>query len=165
VDPFLIINLVSVGLLGAAALRWGAGPEKMCAAALFAMTFGDPVYHLLVAHGPTYGTVDLGHLAQDIVVAAVFVGVALQANRVYPIWLAAFQLVSLLSHFAREVTDFFPKLAYGLMSYGPYYTIILILAFGIAAHARRLRHLGPYRSWRTSSNHLPAPRPRPLPNG
>lgn len=164
-DPFLIINLVSVGLLGAAALRWGAGPERMCAAALFAMTFGDPVYHLLVSHGPTYGTVDLGHLAQDIAVAAVFVGVALQANRVYPIWLAAFQLVSLLSHFAREVTDFFPKLAYGLMSYGPYYTTILILGFGIAAHARRTRRLGRYRSWRTSSNHSRGVDRRPLPNG
>ena len=73
-DPFLIINLVLVGLLGAAALRWGAGPEKICSAALFAMTYGDPVYHLLVSHGPTYGTVDLGHLAQDCIVAAVYVG-------------------------------------------------------------------------------------------
>lgn len=151
-DPFLAINLVTVGLLGAAALRWGAGPERICAAALFAMTFGDPLYHLLVAQGPTYGTVDLGHLAQDIAVATVFVGVALQANRVYPIWLAAFQLVSLLSHLAREVTDFFPKLAYGLMSYGPYYATLLILAVGIAAHVRRSRYLGRYRSWRSSSS-------------
>ncbi|WP_194954901.1 hypothetical protein [Sphingopyxis solisilvae] len=164
-DPFLIINLVLVGFLGAAALRWGAGPEKICAAALFAMTYGDPLYHLLVAQGPAYGTVDVGHLAQDSIVAAVYVGVALQANRVYPIWLAAFQLVSLLSHFAREVTDFFPKLAYGLMNYGPYYTTILILGLGIAAHARRRRRLGPYRSWRTSSRRSPVAGRRPLPNG
>jgi hypothetical protein len=165
VDPFLIINLVSVGFLSAAALRWGAGPEKICAAAIFAMTFGDPVYHLLVAHGPRYGTVDVGHFIMDVAVAAVFTGVALRANRVYPIWLAAFQLVSLLSHFAREVTDFFPKLAYGLMSYGPYYTTLLILALGIAAHARRSRHLGPYRSWRHSSNHSRASELAQQPNG
>lgn len=164
-DPFLILNLVLVGLLGAAALRWGAGPERICAAALFAMTYGDPLYHLMVSQGPTYGTVDLGHLTQDVAVAAVYVGVALQANRVYPIWLAAFQLVSLLSHLGREVTDFFPKLAYGLMNYGPYYTTILILGLGIAAHARRSRRLGRYRSWRSSSNPSRDAGRRPLPNG
>lgn len=164
-DPFLILNLIWVGLLGAAALRWGAAPERMCVAALFAMTFGDPVYHLLVEHGPTYGTVDLGHLTMDVIVASVFVGVALRSNRVYPIWLAAFQLVSLLSHFAREVTDFFPRLAYGLMSYGPYYIILLIMTLGIAAHARRSRYLGRYRSWRISSSPSQDIRPRTQPSG
>lgn len=156
VDIIGTVNFVSVGLLAAAALRWGAGPERACAAALFIVTFGDPVYHLLVERGPVYGSVDIGHLLMDIGVAATFIGVALRANRVYPLWLAAFQLVSVLSHFAREVTETFPKLAYGLMTYGPYYLTILIAAGGLWRHARRMGRHGRYRSWRISSNPSPA---------
>lgn len=151
-DPLFYINFVLVGLLGAAALRWGAAPEQICVATLFTVTFADPLYHLLMERGAIYGTVDLGHLVIDVGVAAVFVAVALRANRVYPLWLAAFQLVSVLSHFAREVTDSFPKLAYGLMSYVPFYIILLIMAGGLTYHVRRRRRLGPYRSWRRSSS-------------
>ena len=151
-DPLMIFNIVCVCLLAAAALRWGATPERICAATLFTVTVADPAYHFLIGHGAIYRSVDIGHLVMDVVVAAIFVAVALRANRVYPLWLAAFQLVSVLSHFAREVTDFFPMRAYGFMSFGPYYFILLILAGGIALHARRSRYVGPYRSWRRSSN-------------
>ncbi|WP_448140358.1 hypothetical protein [Sphingopyxis fribergensis] len=121
-------------------------------ATLFTVTFGDPLYHLLMERGAIYGSVDVGHLVIDVGVAAIFVAVALRANRVYPIWLAAFQLVSVLSHFAREVTASFPKLAYGLMTYIPFYVILLIMAGGLVFHARRTKYLGRYRSWRTSSS-------------
>jgi hypothetical protein len=151
-DPMLLINFVLVSILGAAALRWGAPPERICVATLVIVTFGDPLYHLLMRQGPIYRTVDIGHFMMDLGVAATFIAVALRANRVYPLWLAAFQLVSVLSHFAREVTDSFPKLAYGLMSYGPFYIILLIMAGGLAFHVRRAKHLGQYRSWRTSSS-------------
>lgn len=154
-DPLLAINFLLVGLLGAAALRWGAEPERICVATLFAVTFGDPVYHILVRQSPIYGSVDLGHFTFDVGVAAVFIAVALRANRVYPLWLAAFQLVSVLSHFARGVTDFFPKLAYGLMSYGPYYVILLIMAGGLVSHVRRSQTFGRYRSWRRFSSPSP----------
>lgn len=148
-------NLVYVGVLSAAALRWGAAPERVCVATLFLMTFGDAAYHAALAQGPVYGTVDIGHLLIDIGVAVAFIGVALWANRVYPLWLAAFQLVSVISHFAREVTGSFPKLAYGLMTYVPYYVVLLIMAGGLWRHAIRTKRYGPYRSWRPFSNPSP----------
>lgn len=163
VDPVLIINFVLVGALSAAVLRWGAGPERICMTTLFAVTFGDPVYHYLVERAPIYGSVDIGHLVIDVGVAVVFVAVALRANRVYPLWLAAFQLVSVLSHFAREVTDSFPKLAYGLMTYGPFYIILAIMTGGLIFHAKRTKYLGPYRSWRSSSIPSPATGREPQP--
>jgi len=161
----MITNFVSVCLLSAAALRWGGPPERICVATLFTVTFGDPVYHLLVERGPVYGSVDIGHLVMDVGVAAIFIAVALRANRVYPLWLAAFQLVSVLAHFARELTDSFPKLAYGLMSYGPFYLIILIMAGGLCFHARRIRHLGRYPSWRGFSSRSPETGQRVQPTG
>jgi hypothetical protein len=162
VSPLLTVNLVYAAILGAAALRWGDAPERSCAATLFAMTYGDAAYHALLGQGPVYGVVDVWHLALDLGVAAVFIGIALQANRIYPLWLAAFQLVSVFSHFAREETETFPKLAYGLMTYVPYYVVLLIAAAGLWRHAlRRSRH-GPYRSWRNSSHPSPdGKRPSP----
>ena len=151
-----MINILLVTLLGAASLRWGAAPERICAAVLAFMTLVDPLYHLLVGRSTIYGSVDTGHLLIDLGLAATFLGVALWANRIYPLWLAAFQLVSVISHFAREVTDSFPKLAYGIMSYGPYYIILMILAAGIWRHRTRVRRYGRYRSWRASLNPLPA---------
>lgn len=159
----MIVNFVCVSLLSAAALRWGATPERICAVTLFTVTLADPAYHFLMGRGAIYRSVDIGHLVMDLAVAAVFVVVALRANRVYPLWLAAFQLVSVLSHFAREVTEFFPMRAYGYMSFGPYYIILLIMAGGILCHARRSRR-GPHRSWRHSSNPSPDAARKPLPS-
>lgn len=149
-------NIVSILLLCAAAWRWGAGPERICAAALLVMNVADRIYHLLAGRGTIYASVDIGHLVIDLAVAAVFITVALRANRVYPLWLSAFQLVSVISHFAREVNGTAAQLAYALMNYLPYYAILTILAAGIALHARRTRRLGHYRAWRGSSNPSPA---------
>ena len=150
-----IFNLATMALLCLAALRWGAGPERFCAAALFLMNVGDRIYHALAGRGTIYGSVDIGHLVIDLLVAAIFITVALRANRVYPIWLSAFQLVSVVSHFAREASGKIAEIAYFLMNYAPYYCILAILAVGIWRHARRTKRYGPYRSWRTSSNLSP----------
>ncbi|HRE33539.1 MAG TPA: hypothetical protein PK217_00525 [Sphingopyxis terrae] len=133
-DRLQIANLVMMLLFGAAALRWGAAPERICVAILGFVTLADPVYHLLAGHGAIYGSVDLGHLTFDLMMAAGFIAVALWANRIYPLWLAGFQLVSVIGHFSRELTSSFPKLAYGLMIYGPFYIILPILGFGIWRH-------------------------------
>lgn len=160
-DWLVISNLIWVGGLGAAALRWGAGPERGCAAVLFLMTYGDVAFHALLGHGPVYNSVDMLHLVIDLGVAAAFIIVALNANRIYPLWLAGFQLVSVIAHFAREETRFLPKLAYGLMNYMPYYVVLLIATAGLWSHAKRRRRYGPYRSWRRSLNPSPAAMRRP----
>ena len=72
-DPLMIFNFVCVCLLAAAALRWGATPERICAATLFTVTFADPAYHLLIGHGAIYRSVDIGHLVMDLAVAAIFI--------------------------------------------------------------------------------------------
>lgn len=141
-------NLVTMALLFAAALRWGAAPERCCAAVFVAMNLGDRAYHAIAGRDSIYITVDTGHLILDLLAAAVFIGVALRANRMYPLWLSAFQLVSVISHFARGVDGTMADLAYALMNYVPYNVMLLILAAGIGMHARRQRHYGPYPSWR-----------------
>lgn len=158
-------NLVSMALLVLAVLRWGAGPERVCVAMIVFMNLGDRLYHAVIDRGTLYASVDLGHLFIDVVAAALFIGVALRANRVYPLWLSAFQLVSVISHFAREMDTKLVTFAYGLMTYAPYYFILLILTGGLWMHARRVRHYGPYPSWRTSSNPSPGALPKLPPTG
>jgi len=155
-------NLVTMALLFVAALRWGAGPERICAATVVAMNLGDRAYHLLIGSDTIYDTVDTGHLILDLAAAALFIGVALQANRIYPLWLSAFQLVSIVAHFVRRVDEQLTILAYGLLNYAPYYFILLILTGGIWAHARRAKRYGPYRSWRSDpARSVPFPEPTP----
>lgn len=158
-------NLVSMALLVAAALRWGAWPERICAGAILWMDVVDRLYHLIVARDTIYASVDIGHLFIDVSAACIFIGVALRANRIYPLWLSAFQLVSVISHFAREIDGHLGTVAYAVMNYAPYNFILLILAGGIWTHARRVKRYGPYRSWRTSSNRSRGALPRSPPTG
>jgi hypothetical protein len=81
--------------------------------------------------------------------------VALKANRLYPLCIAAFQIVSLTTHLARDLTGKISGTVYGLLAAGPSYLEILALIVGIALHHRRARTFGSYRSWRASSNRLP----------
>lgn len=160
-----IFNIVTMLLILAAAFRWGTGPERICAAVIAAQNVGDRIYHLVVGRGTIYASVDIGHLISDVLAAGIFIGVALRANRVYPLWISAFQLVCVISHFVREVDGGVGIMSYAVLTYAPYNFILLILAGGIWTHARRVKRYGPYRSWRTSSSPSLAASPESPPTG
>jgi hypothetical protein len=141
-----------LALVLAAALRWGAGPERLCVAVLVGMEAIDLVYHLIAGRGAFYQSVDIGHLVIDLAAAAAFLAVSLNANRIYPLWMAAFQLTSVLAHFAREANPQVVGLAYAYLGYGPFYLELVALMAGIALHVNRVRRTGTYRSWRASSS-------------
>jgi hypothetical protein len=150
-----LLNTALVGLPMLAAWRWGAAPERLCAAVFVANLIVDRVYHLVVARGTFYETVDLGHLVIGISTAAVLLGVALRANRIYPLWLTAFQGLVIISHFTREASARISVLAYALLTYGPSIFQIAILTCGVVFHARRMNRYGSYPSWRNSCSHSP----------
>ena len=74
---------------------------------------------------------------------------ALFANRFYPLCLASFQWLAITSHLVRDLNSEILPLAYALMMVVPSYMQQLVLTIGIAAHRRREKLHGPYRSWRT----------------
>lgn len=159
IDWLWVFNTALVGLPMLAAWRWGAAPERICAAVFVANLVVDRLYHMAVGRGTIYMSVDIGHLAIGVTTIFVLVGVALRANRMYPLWLSAFQGLVIISHFTREASARVSVLAYALLTYGPSLFQIAILVLGIALHARRVKRYGKYPSWRSSWSRWPEQTP------
>jgi hypothetical protein len=142
-------------LLAAAIWRWGGAPERWVIG-VFLATMVVPVY-VAEAFGMT--AIDLGPYAPsvvtlDLLAAIMFVGIALNANRNYPLWIAGFQLVAVVAHLVKAVVSNVSPLAYAVLVIGPSYCQLLLLLGGFARHALRQRRFGPYREWRTGAKTL-----------
>lgn len=136
------------------AFRKGGQPEKACAATFLGMAAGDRLYHALITRAYELETVDLWHFGLDIAVLAALIPIALRANRLYPMLLAAFQIIAVNAHIARDAFTQITPFAYAVMYIMPSYAQLIILACGVGAHVRRHDRFGPYRDWRSSA--LPA---------
>lgn len=141
------LNYILGVFLSVAALRWGGGPERWCAAGIVFMLPADRLYHLIFGEGSSYRTVDVGHFIIDAIAAVVLFTTALRANRRYPLWLAALQMLSLTSHFARMASETMGLVAYGLLGFSPFYLQIAILLIGIELHRRRSLIRPRYPAW------------------
>lgn len=152
-------HLISV-LLAAAIWRWGGSPERWLAG-VFVMTMVLPIY---VARALGVGPLEVGPYAGvqvllDLAAVAVFVIIALNANRNYPLWIAGFQLVAVGAHMVRALVDSISPLSFAILVIGPSYGQLLALSVGFARHRLRERRFGPYRAWRSGSPGLGWVRP------
>jgi hypothetical protein len=145
VQVLLILSVVVIA--SAISYRRGGPPERMAAMLIAGWVLTDALYHLLF--GPSgFDRVDPVHLVLDGGMLGAIVWLALRANRVWPLFAAAAQLMCFSSHIAVMVTPEGARRAYWAMSQLPQYIQLAALLAGAAAHARRERMIGPYRSWR-----------------
>lgn len=150
---FLAENTVAIQFLGTLGLLlvavWrGSGPERILAATMFAMVVIDRGYHALFGFASDLTTVDLWHMALDTVALATMVWVALLSNRFYPLVMAAAQVVAFTAHLVRALVEPISSLSYYLLYGVPFWFQMLVLALGLARHARRWQVRGPYPDWR-----------------
>jgi hypothetical protein len=141
-------HLVSF-LLAGAIWRWGGGPERWLIG-VFMATMVLPIY-VMWWFRPAVDQVhfyDAAYVVLDVVAAVLFVGIALNANRNYPLWIAGFQLVAVAAHSIRVVADSVSTLAFARLIIGPSYCQLLILLGGFMRHVLRQQRFGPYREWR-----------------
>lgn len=143
---------IASALLALAIWRRGAGPERWLIA-VFIATMVAPFYLFRLAG---LGSIAFGpfawiYVGLDLAAAAAFVAIALNANRNYPLWIAAFQCVALGAHAVRELVGSVSPLAYVILASGPSYCQLLLIFTGFVRHVRRERQFGPYREWRLSS--------------
>ena len=132
------------------AARKGGGPERACGWSFLAMAVADRSYHFLVSARVELETVDSWHFALDLGLLAALVPIALRANRLYPLGLAACQIIAVNAHIARDAFTQITPIAYYVMYVVPSYAQLVILACGIWAHVQREEKYGPYRDWRMS---------------
>lgn len=132
-------------------LAWnrGGAPERVAAGIIVAWIASDAAYHLLF--GPSgFDRLDPVHLVLDGAQLVAIVWVALRANRIWPLFAAAAQMMCVSGHLAVSLEPEGARRAYWAMTQLPQYIQLAALLAGAVAHARRERLLGPYRSWRAA---------------
>lgn len=131
------------------ALARGGGPERIVAGTLLATI---PPSLLLRSYGPIlFEGVELGVLAIDIVLAVIFLIVALRAHRFWPIWMFALHATGMLAHLARALAPGATPWAYAFLLAFWSYPMLLLLVLGTWRHCQRLTANGADPSWRNSS--------------
>ena len=130
------------------AVARGGPPERLAAAIIIFWIMIDVSYHLVF--GPSgFARVDPVHLVIDGGELIAIVWLALRANRMWPLWAAAAQLICVSGHIALFIEPGMRR-AYWAMTQLPPYIQVAALLLGAVAHARRFERIGPYRSWRFS---------------
>lgn len=138
-------------VLAVAIWRWGGGPERWLIA-VFITTMVAPMYLVYwFGIGAAETSAFAGaYVALDLLAAGLFVLIALNANRNYPLWVAGFQLVAVVAHLVKALIDSISPLAYAVLVIGPSYCQLLVLLGGFVRHRLRERRFGPYREWRVA---------------
>jgi hypothetical protein len=135
-------------LASAAFAYWrGGAPERLAAGFICALFVTDIAYHMVF--GPSgFDKVDPVHLVLDGSELIAIMWLALRANRMWPLWAAAAALICYSGHFALLIQPHGMRRAYWAMTQLPPFIQVFALLMGAAAHARRTRKVGNYRSWR-----------------
>lgn len=144
-------HLVSF-LLAGAIWRWGGGPERWLIG-IFVGTMILPVY---IGWGTGLGNVSAGpfYLSLfffDLVAMVGFFGVALKANRNYPLLIAGFQVVALVAYLVKALISSVSPFAVAILVIGPSYCQLMVLLIGFVCHVLRQRRFGEYRAWRLTA--------------
>lgn len=136
------------GLLAACCLYalWrGGAPERVVGMSLLAATFGTAMgYSALPVR---FLQAENMVLVIDILLLSVLVGVALRADRGWPLALAGLQLDTVGAHLVRMQDLGMSRVAYALMLAIWSYPMLVLLAIGTARHQRRLKDLGHDLAW------------------
>lgn len=103
-----------------------------------------------------YTVVDPVAFLCDLVGTIGFGIIAVNARRVWPLWAAALQLLSLSAHFARWADLAIPSIVYALMRDGPTFFAMVALLAGTVGHIVRMRRKGEDSAWQTWGTSSPA---------
>lgn len=111
------------------AFRRGAVDERVAALTCFIGSLATVVLSRGVVH--RYNDVEIAVLVVDGAAFFVFTVIALKSSRFWPLWVAGFQLSSMLAHFLRAVgADMMPQV-YAAAERFWIYPIFLAIAVGI----------------------------------
>lgn len=133
-----------------AALR-GCLPERWCAGVIFTGVIIDELVE--AAFGArSFEGFEPSRLLLDLMQFVVFLTVALRANRLYPLGIAAAQLLSIMGSISALVVPHGWNQAYWAMTQLPLFLQLQLLALGTLAHQQRVARVGNYNCWSPTYN-------------
>jgi hypothetical protein len=143
------MNVVTYDLLlvgcCAYALRRGGAPERI---GTLIMAAGSLLTVAAVSGGhSSFRSIEFGILVVDLLCVIAFVLLALHAERFWPLWVAAFQIISTAGHAVKYVEPDIIGRAYAFLLAIWAYPMILLLVVGTWRHQQRLARLGIDKSW------------------
>ena len=144
-QAYLIVLTISL-LVVAVAMTRGGHPEKWCAAIIAGEVTIDLL--ILLTMGPrSFGESHISRILLDGIAAALLVAVAMRANRIYPLAIAAAQLVALIGNVVAMLAVDGMAQAFWAMTQMPLFLQLALLAGGTLAHRLRLAKIGEYNCW------------------
>lgn|GEM_PF-1815143 len=147
---YISITAITLLVVVYAATR-GDSPERFCAAIIA----GEAVIDLAlqVTIGPrSFRDFDASRMLIDVISASLFIAVALRANRLYPLGIAAAQLVAVIGSVAVLLSDDGWSQAFWAMTQLPLLLQLVLLAGGTFAHRYRFARIGAYNGWSPRMN-------------
>jgi uncharacterized membrane protein len=138
---FLVV--LSISLL--AAFWKGGQPERFMALVIgFAIALS---WALASNEDELFIQVEVGVMVIDGVALFCMAAITLHADRYWPIWITAFQIIQLLAHLPEILIPQLLPSVYGLMISVWSYPMLLILLAGTVRHQQRIRLYGNDRAW------------------
>jgi hypothetical protein len=130
----------------------GGGPERTAATVYFA---GVVLTHVArTTSGIWWNSVEAGVFAGDVAVFCGLLGVALTAERFWPLWLTALLLLGTTGHVVKMADPSLIRWGYAFIIAVWSYPILGLIVFGTWNHRRRLARFGADKSWSTFSGRL-----------
>ena len=140
---FLVYNLLLAVCWTYAVIR-GGHPEWLGATILAIFSVLTAV---AIPDATSFRFLESGALVVDLLCLAAFVMLALRADRFWPLWVAALQLLGVASHGVKlSEPDLMPR-TYAFMLAIWSYPMIFLMIIGTSRHQARLRKFGSDRSW------------------
>ena len=143
----LHVVLFNFALVVTCAYAWAAGgqPERLTALLLLAgcaATFALPFHH-----HRSYRDFEVAAFAVDLVALVGFAAVAARANRYWPLWFTAVQLLTIAVHGVKGYQPDLMPAVYAAVVGKLAYPMLLILAVGVLRLRERERRHGRVADW------------------
>jgi hypothetical protein len=130
------------------ALLKGGAPERIGSTIIAVGSILTLVAAISSATG--YRAVEIGVFFVDVATLVAFLVLALRAERYWPIWIAALQLIGTAGHAVRLVDPTIIPRAYAFVTVFGSYPMLLLIVLGTYRHQQRLAKFGVDRSWSSS---------------
>ncbi len=138
---------IAIASIAIFAFRKGEEPERLVAAVLLAAAVLDVFNHILFGQ-PAFFLVNPGHLVIDVWSMIALIWIALRANRAWPMWVSAAQIIVVLGHVSKIIELSLVRYGYYAMTQLPLNVQAVALLIGTIAHVRRQERIGNYNAWR-----------------